>query len=73
MRQFDLQWDVFLAFDFDNLINDSELTPLTINQVVCLVFIELLLPEITVVYDSSSDAIGYVVRPSKAQSWHTNQ
>ena len=54
MRLFNVQNDVVLPLDFDDLPNDLEFAPLTIDFIVSLSFIKLLLPDVTVVTDLSS-------------------
>lgn len=68
MSVLDLENDVFLAFDFDHLCPDLELAPSSVHKVLRLVFVQFLLPKISLVSSRNSARVRNVVA-----SAHNNQ
>lgn len=46
MRKFDSKGQIWLTLNLDNLIDDLELSPLSINEIMSASLIEFLLPKI---------------------------
>ena len=73
MRDLYLLSHIWLPLDLEHLLNDLQLLPFSIYEMMRAFFVKFLLPKVTVICNGSSEAPREMLCATHCDTWHANE